>query len=72
MAARKVSPEALIKRDGELGVMKGDKFEAMLNFDFEILSKVSLGTRAGSGTVYEVKIVGEEPRYGSFLFLFVK
>lgn len=72
MAARKVSPEALIEHDGELGVMKGEKFEAMLNFDFEILCKVSLGTRAGSGAVYEVKIVGEEPRYDFFLLAFVK
>lgn len=52
MAARKVSPEALQKRDGELGIMKGDKLEAMLNFDFEIIYKVSLGMRAGSGAVY--------------------
>ena len=72
MAARKVSPEVLVERDGELGVMKGDKFEAMLNFDFEILGKVSLGTRAGSGAVYKVKIAGEEPRYDSFAFAFVK
>lgn len=63
MAARKVSPEALQKRDGELGVMKGDNFEALVNFDFDILYKVSLGTRAGSGAVYQVQIAGEEPRY---------
>ena len=63
MAARKVSPEMLIKRDGELGVVKGENFEALLNFDFELICKVSLGTRAGSGAVYRVQIAGEQPRY---------
>jgi len=64
MAARKVSPELLVKQDGELGVMKGDKFEALLNFDFELICKVSLGMRSGSGAIYEVHLVGEESRYG--------
>ena len=63
MAARnsKVSPEALVERDGKLGVIKGDgKFETMLSFDFEIVCKVSMGNKAGSGAIYEVKIGGED------------
>lgn len=63
MAARKVSPEMLIKRDGELGIVKGEKFEVLLNFDFELTCKVALGTRAGSGAIYRIQITGEQPRY---------
>ncbi len=40
--ARKVAPEQLVKCGGELGVQKGDKFEALLNFDFDIITKISL------------------------------
>jgi len=66
MAARKVSPDVLVKQDGELGIVKGDKFEALLNFDFELTCKVTLGTRSGSGAVYKVHLVDEESRYVYF------
>ena len=36
----------------ELGIYKGDQLEVLLNFDFEIVCKVSMGARGGSGAVY--------------------
>jgi len=60
MTARKVSVELLKKSNGELGIYKGDYFEALLNFDFEIVCKV---TRGGSGAVYRVQLAGESSRY---------
>ena len=62
MTARKVSPDLLIKRNGELGIQKLDNFETLLNFDFDIVCKVSLDTQSGSGAVYRVHILDEEPR----------
>lgn len=64
MTARKVSLDLLVKRNGELGIIKLDTFEALLNFDFEIVCKVSMSNQSGSGAVYRVHILDEEPRYG--------
>ena len=47
----------------ELGIYKGDQLEVLLNFDFEIVCKVSMGARGGSGAVYRVQLAGECPRY---------
>ena len=42
MAAGKVSPDLLVKQDGELGIVKADKFETLLNFDFKVAVKVGV------------------------------
>ena len=58
----KVSPDLLVKRNGELGIQKLDNFETLLNFNFDIFCKISLGTQSRSGAMYHVHIWDEEPR----------
>ena len=59
--ARKVKPECLVNVSGELGIKKKQSFETLLNFDFDVSCRVSLGSQLGSGAVYTVRIPGEEP-----------
>ena len=65
--ARKVSPELLAEHQGELGIWKstkkGREFDALLNFNFDVTTKVSLGEQLGSGAVYVVRVPGEETRF---------
>lgn len=65
--ARKVSPELLAEHQGELGIWKstkkGKEFDALLNFNFDVTTKVSLGEQLGSGAVYVVRVPGEETRF---------
>jgi len=70
--ARKISPELLEKYEGELSIWKTKKtangereqrFDTIMNFDFEIVYRVSFGAGNGSGTVYNIQIPGENPRY---------
>lgn len=64
--ARKAKPELLVNINGELGLKNKEKFETLLNFDFSIAYRVSLGSQLGSGAVYNVYIPGEEPQYVEF------
>ena len=58
-----MKPELLVNFEGELCIKKGDKFETLMNFDFSITHRESLGAQSRSGAVYKVYIPGEEPRY---------
>ena len=60
--ARKVSPEQLVLVDDEIGVRRGEQFKTLLNFDFEILKKVSMGQLSGRGAVYSIKVHRTEPK----------
>ena len=72
--ARKISPDRLKEHEGELGIWKKilaksargrdteAEFETILNFNFDILCRVTLGKGSGSGAVYELRIPGEETR----------
>ena len=72
--ARKISPDRLEEHEGELGIWKKisaksargteAEFETILNFNFDILYRVTLGkgSTSGSGAVYELRIPGEETR----------
>ena len=59
--ARKVNPENIVTHEGELGVKKGNKFETLLNFDFDVVLNISMGKLCGSGAVYSIKSYNEEP-----------
>ena len=65
--ARKVSPKLLVEHQGELGIWKstkkGKEFDALLNFNFDVTTKVSLGEQLGSGAAYVVRVPGEETRF---------
>ena len=60
--ARKISPDRLEEHEGELGIWKKisaksahgteAEFETILNFNFDILCRVTLGKWSGSGAVY--------------------
>ncbi len=64
-SAQGSAPQQLVKCGRELGVLKGpkgDKFEVLLNFDFDIITRVFMGEQSGSGAVYRVYTPGEEER----------
>lgn len=75
--ARKISPEQLTEQDGELGVFKTIKtsngreqrFETILNFNFDVVCRVSFGRGNGSGALYKIRVPGEEPRYNKMLLI---
>ena len=66
--ARKISPDLLSEHQGELGVWKKRKideeavFETLLNFNFEITTRVVLGRAKGSGAIYRIHIPSEATR----------
>ena len=53
--ARRVSPELLVEHQGELGIWKSTKkgkgFGVLLNFNFNVTTKVDLGEQLGSREV---------------------
>ena len=68
--ARKISQDLLSEHQGELGIWKKKKsieepvFEALLNFNFDISTRVVLrGTKSkGSGAIYKIHVPGEDTR----------
>ena len=61
MTVSKVSLDLLVKQKCQLGIQKLHNFETLLNFDFDIICKVCLGTQSRSGAMYHVHILDEEP-----------
>ena len=53
--AQKVSPELLVEHHGELGIWKstkkGREFDVLLNFNFNVMTKVDWGEQLGSRAV---------------------
>jgi len=68
--ARKIAVDLLRKHQGELGVWRRRKtdesggyeqvFDTLLNFDFEVTTRVVLGDSKGGGAIYQIMIPGED------------
>jgi len=73
--SRKIAVDLLKLHQGELGIWKRRKvndsgnsqlvFDTLLNFNLEVIAKVTLGGAAGargSGAIYRILIPGEEAK----------
>jgi len=68
--ARKIAADLLRQHQGELGIWKRRKidnsrgyeqvFETLLNFDFEVSTRVIFGDAKGGGAIYQIMIPGED------------